>query len=100
MAFGLASGLFFAHIPFIKMQGMPVTAFRTLPGSLFKRIMKLYGIKTKTLRFLSEEKAMKTLDKVLLGQKIPVACVVGRIPYAFQRTQHLHYRKGRGARCV
>ena len=65
------------------MQGMPVTAFRTLPGSLFKRIMKLYGIKTKTLRFLSEEKAMKKLDKVLLGQKIPVACVVGiyDLPY-------------------
>ena len=83
MAFGLASGLFFAHIPYIKMQGMPVTAFRTLPGSLFKRIMKLYGIKTKTLRFLSEDKAMKKLDKVLLGQKIPVACVVGiyDLPY-------------------
>ena len=32
MIFGLASGLFFVHMPFIKMSGMPVTAFRTFPG--------------------------------------------------------------------
>ena len=83
MVFGLSSGLFFAHIPYIKMQGMPVTAFRTFPGILFKRIMKLYGIKTESHRFLFKEHAMKKLDKVLLGQKIPVACVVGiyDLPY-------------------
>ena len=83
MVFGLSSGLFFAHIPFIKMQGMPVTAFRTFPGILFKRIMKLYDIKTESHRFLNKEHAMKKLDKVLLGQKKPVACVVGiyDLPY-------------------
>lgn len=83
MVFGLSSGLFFAHLPFIKMQGMPVTAFRTFPGILFKRIMKLYGIKTASHRFLNKDHAMKKLDKVLLGQKKPVACVVGiyDLPY-------------------
>ena len=50
MIFGLASGLFFVHLPFIKMSGMPVTAFRTFPGVLFKRITKLLGIKTETRR--------------------------------------------------
>ena len=40
MIFGLASGLFFTHMPFIKMGGMPVTSFRTFPGVLFKRITK------------------------------------------------------------
>ena len=83
MVFGLSSGLFFAHLPFIKMQGMPMTAFRTFPGILFKRIMKLYGIKTESHRFLNKDHAMKKLDKVLLGQKKPVACVVGiyDLPY-------------------
>ena len=47
MIFGLASGLFFTHITFIKMGGLPVTSFRTFPGVLFKRITKLLGIKTK-----------------------------------------------------
>lgn len=40
MIFGLASGLFFSHIPFIKMAGMPVTSFRTFPGVLFKRVAR------------------------------------------------------------
>ena len=83
MIFGLASGLFFVHLPFIKMSGMPVTAFRTFPGVLFKRITKLLGIKTETRRYLSQERAMKALDHVLIDQKTPVGCVVGMfdLPY-------------------
>lgn len=83
MVFGLVSGLFFTHLPFIKMSGMPVTAFRTFPGVLFKRITSLLGIKTVTRRYLSEEKAMRQLDQVLLEQKKPVGCVVGmfNLPY-------------------
>ena len=83
MIFGLASGLFFVHLPFIKMSGMPVTAFRTFPGVFFKRITKLLGIKTATRRFLTQERAMKALDHVLIDQKTPVGCVVGMfdLPY-------------------
>ena len=83
MIFGLASGLFFVHLPFIKMSGMPVTAFRTFPGVFFKRITKLLGIKTETRRFLTQEQAMKALDHVLIDQKTPVGCVVGMfdLPY-------------------
>lgn len=83
MIFGLASGLFFAHLPFVKMSGMPVTAFRTFPGVLFSRIMKMLGISTKTVRFLNKENAMRQLDKVLKEKKEPVGCVVGMyyLPY-------------------
>lgn len=83
MIFGLASGLFFVHLPFIKMSGMPVTAFRTFPGVLFKRITKLLGIKTESHRYLTQERAMKALDRVLMDQKTPVGCVVGMfdLPY-------------------
>ena len=83
MIFGLASGLFFVHLPFIKMTGMPVTAFRTFPGVLFKRITKLLGIKTESHRYFSQERAMKALDHVLIDRKTPVGCVVGMfdLPY-------------------
>lgn len=83
MIFGLAYGLFFTHMPFVKMAGMPVTSFRTFPGVLFSRITKMLGIKTGSHRFLSEENAMKKLDKVLLEDKKPVGCVVGMyyLPY-------------------
>lgn len=82
MIFGLASGLFFVHMPFIKMGGMPVTAFRTFPGVLFKRITKSFGIKTATRRYLKKEHAMRDLDR-LLKEQTPVGCVVGmfELPY-------------------
>ena len=83
MIFGLASGLFFAHMPFVKMSGMPVTAFRTFPGVLFKRVTNLLGIKTATRRYLNKEHAMRDLDRLLLEGKRPVGCVVGMyyLPY-------------------
>ena len=83
MVFGLASGLFFAHLTFVKMNGMPVTTFRTIPGVLFKRISRLLGIKAASQRFLSKEKAMRKLDELILEKQIPVGCVVGiyELPY-------------------
>ena len=83
MIFGLASGLYFTHTPWLKMSGMPVTSFRTFPGVLFKRVTKLLGIKTETRRYLNKEKAMAQLDHLLLKQKKPVGCVVGMyyLPY-------------------
>lgn len=77
MIFGLASGLYFVHPPFLKMSGMPVTSFRTFPGVLFKRVTRLLGIKTATRRFLNEQRAMETLDRVLTEEGKPVGCVVG-----------------------
>ena len=84
MIFGLASGLYFTHVPWMKMGGLPVTSFRTFPGILFKRITKLLGIKTKSRRFLNKEKAMAKLDQLLLEQEKPVGCVVGMyyLPYS------------------
>lgn len=83
MIFGLASGLFFSHMPFIKMSGKPVTTFRTFPRVLFQRIMHQLGIQTGTRRYLSRSKAMRDLDHILLNQHEPVGCVVGMyyLPY-------------------
>jgi len=83
MIFGLASGLFFAHMPFIKMTGMAVTSFRTFPGVLFSRVTKLLGIKVKVERFRNKERAMQKMDELLFNF-VPVCCVVGMyyLPYA------------------
>jgi hypothetical protein len=83
MVFGLSSGLFFGHLTFVRMSGMSVTAFRTFPGVLFKRITRLLGIKSASQRFLSREKSMRKLDQLILERKIPVGCVVGiyDLPY-------------------
>jgi hypothetical protein len=82
MVFGLSYGLFFSHIPFVKLAGMAVTSFRTFPAVLFSRITRLFGFKVKVKRFLKEERAMQKLDELLLSGT-PVCCVVGMyyLPY-------------------
>lgn len=82
MIFGIASGLFFTHMPFIKMSGMAVTSFRTFPGVLFRRVAKQLGVQITTRRYLNKQHAMRDLD-ALIAQGTPVGCVVGMyfLPY-------------------
>jgi hypothetical protein len=65
MIFGIGSGLFFSHMPFLKVGGIPVTSFRPLPGVIFKRISKRLGITFEKHKYLQPEKAMKALDAIL-----------------------------------
>ena len=82
MVFGLSSGLFFSHLPFIKLAGMPLTTFRTFPGILFSRVSRLLGFKVNVQRFFNEKRAMQKLDDLVLTG-VPVCCVVGMyyLPY-------------------
>lgn len=82
LIFGLSSGLFFSHMPFVKMSGMAVTSFRTFPGVLFSRVARILGFKVKRRRYLNKQRAMKKMDEVLFTGT-PVACVVGMyyLPY-------------------
>jgi len=41
MIFGSGSGIFFIHIPFLKVNGVPATSYRIWPGAIFNRSMKL-----------------------------------------------------------
>ena len=76
MIFGIGSGLFFSYMPFIKMNGIPVTSFRPLPGVIFKRVTKRLGIEVKVKKFKNQNKSMLELNR-LLDQGIPVGMVVG-----------------------
>ena len=95
MIFGIGSGLFFIHIPFLKMHGIPVTAFRPMPGVIFRRITKGFNIEVKSQKFRGQpEKSMVALNK-LLDQQIPVGMVVGvyhltyfPAPYRFHFNGH------------
>ena len=40
LAFGMGSGLFYIHIPFLKVNGGPAISFRSMPGSIFRRTCK------------------------------------------------------------
>lgn len=91
MVFGLGSGLFFSHMPFLKMHGMAVTSFRPMPGDIFSRVVKLMGVKIKRHKFRSPEAAMNKLDQVL-SAGIPVGMLVGvyHLPY-FPKEYRFHF---------
>src|ERR1700733_11064636 len=51
MAFGIGSGLFFVHVPFVKVMGIPLTSYRSFPGGIFKKTCKRLGISYEYKRF-------------------------------------------------
>jgi hypothetical protein len=76
MVFGIGSGIFFSHMPFIKLNGIPVTSFRPLPGIIFKRVTNRLNIRVERKKFSNPEKAMSELDRVLMTG-VPVGMLVG-----------------------
>jgi hypothetical protein len=82
MAFGIGAGMFFAHIPFVKISGIPGSTFRTWPGAIFKRVAERLNIKMHSERFSSPEKAMQALDEVLAqGKPVGMLASVFYLPY-------------------
>ncbi len=75
MAFGIGSGLFFGHIPFIKVNGVPGTTYRIYPGQIFKNVCKRLGVQYQSNTFRSVEQAMRKLDENI-EQNIPTGCQV------------------------
>lgn len=91
MAFGISSGIFFAYLPFLKLNGLPVTSFRPLPGMIFKKAAGTLGIKIFRKKFRDQEESMQALDKAL-AQGIPVGMQVGvfHLTY-FPRHYRFHF---------
>ncbi|MCB0699896.1 MAG: BtrH N-terminal domain-containing protein [Chitinophagales bacterium] len=82
LVFGIGAGLFFAHIPFVKVSGTPGSSFRSMPGTIFKRINKSLGVDIQVKRFGTPEKAMQGLDEVLKsGKPVGMQTSVYYLPY-------------------
>ena len=82
LAFGIGAGLFFAHIPFLKVSGTPGTTFRTWPGAIFKRVAQRLHVDVHTEKFRSPEKAMAALDEALKqGKPAGMLSSVFYLPY-------------------
>lgn len=82
MAFGIGAGLFFAHVPFLKVSGVPATTFRTWPGAVFKRVAQRLHVTMHTEKFRTPEKAMLALDRALdAGIPVGLQTSVYYLPY-------------------
>ncbi len=91
LAFGIGAGLYFGHLPFLKMNYMPVTTFRAMPGKVFTRTCKHLGLGYFRKRYKDPEESMRELDKVLEAGK-PVGLQVGvyNLPF-FPAEYRMHY---------
>jgi len=91
LAFGLGSGLFYIHIPFLKVNGGPAISFRSMPGSIFNRTCKTLKIPVERKKFKSELEAEKFLDKQLdLGKTVGCQVGVFHLPY-FPKEYRFHF---------
>lgn len=87
LAFGMGSGLFYIHIPFLKINNGPAISFRTMPGAIFKRTCKSLGISVSHKKFSSPEKATAFLDRQIEVNN-PVGCQVGVFNLAYFPTEY------------
>jgi hypothetical protein len=65
MIFGIGSGIFFGHLPFVKWVGLPISTFRSQPGAVFRKAGKRLGAEFVTKRFHNPQKGMDELRRVL-----------------------------------
>ena len=70
MIFGLSSAMTFAYLPFIKLGGMPLVAYRSMPKSIIKNIRKNLKIKMKLETFRNVAKGEERLDELLGEGKV------------------------------
>ncbi|MFZ3045404.1 MAG: BtrH N-terminal domain-containing protein [Desulfatirhabdiaceae bacterium] len=91
MVFGIGAGLFFGYFPFIRLNHLPLTAFRIRTGGILNRVVKRLGITLTWEKFRNPEKAMAALDLKLLDG-IPVGCRTGAywLSY-FPRKYRFHF---------
>ena len=65
MVLGLSAGLTFAHFPFIKIGGLPLTSYRMPPGAIARGLARRVGFKLRRRRFRSPHDAIAALDAML-----------------------------------
>ncbi len=70
MTFGLSAAMFFTHLPFVKVEGFPLTAYRQTPGTVIKSIQKSLGVKFNLQRFRHPETGTATLNQHITDKRI------------------------------
>ncbi|MEP1383144.1 MAG: BtrH N-terminal domain-containing protein [Paraglaciecola sp.] len=91
MAFGLASALTFAYLPFVKINGLPLIAYRMPPKSIIKGVAKKLKMTVHSQKFSSQEKGMEALDNELkLGRCVGLQTSVYWLPY-FPEDMRFHF---------
>lgn len=70
MAFGVAAGLTYAYLPFLKFGGLPLFAYRMPPGGVIRGLARRLGIRMHYERFTRPEAGMAALDRHLAAGRV------------------------------
>jgi hypothetical protein len=82
MAFGLASALCFAYLPFIRINGLPLIGYRMPPRAIIKGLHRGLGLGMRFEKFRSPERGMARLDALLdAGELVGLQTSVFWLPY-------------------
>ncbi len=91
LAFGLSSALSFAYLPFIKLSGLPLIAYRMPPRAIIKGLMKPLAARFRFETFGSPEAGEQRLDRLLAdGQIVGLQASVYWLPY-FPPDMRFHF---------
>jgi hypothetical protein len=82
MCFGLAAGLSFSYLPFVKIYGMPLVAYRALPGRIIARLQRRLKLPLQMQQFTSSAAGQVRLDALLAqGQPVGLQACIYWLPY-------------------
>jgi len=70
MAFGIAAGLGYAYLPFVKFGGLPLFAYRMPPGSIIRGLTRRLGITMHSETFRNPADGMHVLDHFLSSGQV------------------------------
>lgn len=91
MALGLSSAMIFACFPFIRVGGVPLTAYRMPPGAVYQGLSRNLGIGFKRVRFRRPEQASQALDaRLAAGEVVGLQTSVYWLPY-FPPDMRFHF---------
>ena len=91
MVLGLSSGIAFAYLPFIKLNGLPLIAYRKPPRAMIKCLKKRLALDLTFQRFSNEKNGMDALNKELdKGNIVGMQTSVFWLPY-FPEDMRFHF---------
>ncbi|MET0051935.1 MAG: BtrH N-terminal domain-containing protein [Candidatus Thiodiazotropha sp.] len=92
MVFGLASGLTYAYIPLVKINGLPLIAYRTPPRMIIRALSRrIPGLQMNFRRFRKPQQGEAELNRLLdQGQVVGLQTSVFFLPY-FPENMRFHF---------
>lgn len=82
MAFGLSSALAFAYLPFLRLNGLPLIAYRMPPGAIIRGLDRGLRLGVRFETFRSPPAGMARLDELLdAGRLVGLQTSIFWLPY-------------------